>query len=174
MAATKEPAERIVEIAGMKFGISPVTGREGLRLLRRLSKSVLPAIGSALLATHEGKTTAERAGKLGRVLERFAPTVFQDLTEEEMDALVDKLLARAVYIGPGGREEVLAVAELIFTGKTLALLQLLWAAAAVCYADFFEGSLGAWAKAVGSQMKAEMKKATTEPEASDSKTSPPT
>lgn len=154
------PAEKRVEIAGMQFGISPVTGREGLRLLRRLSKSILPAVGGALVAINSGKTKEERSAKLGQVLQSSLPAVFADLTEDEMDALVDKLLANVVYLGAGGREEALRAAEIIFTGKTEALLRLLWASAGVCFADFFDGSLGTWARAVGAKMKAEFAKET--------------
>ncbi len=165
------PAEKVVEIAGMKFGISPIVGREGLRVLRRLSKSILPAIGGALLAVNAGKSREERAVALGRTLERFIPAVFADLTEDEMDALVDKLLATVVYLDGTSRQDVLPLLDLIFQGKTEALLRLLWASAAVSYADFFGGSLGAWARAVGAKMKEELR---TKEEPSSSQTSQPT
>jgi len=61
-----------------------------------------------------------------------------------------------VFIDSTTRQEVLPLVDLLFRGKTMALLELLWVAISVSYADFFGGSLGAWARAVGAKMKAEV------------------
>lgn len=160
------PGEVSRTVGGMMFGISPVPGRAGLHLFHKLSRSVFPAMGSAMVAFQDGKGMGERAAAIGRVLERALPKMFETLTQAELDDLVNSLLSTTVLIAEGRRTEVLNVLDVTFRGKTATLLKLLYAAAEVSFGDFFEGSLAEYLKKLAEEVRSEL--------SSDSPKTPPT
>lgn len=123
---------REVEIDGVRFSVTQLGARAAMRLLPRIGRIVGPAIADATNAIPGGNLGEADVAKLGGAL----GTLFDRLTPEEQDALLETLLQGARVQVEGKWAPLMESFDFLMAGKALTVYRLLWFALGVNYGDF--------------------------------------
>ena len=119
------------DIDGFTFTVMQLPGKRGLRLWRRLGKILGPSLARAA-ASASGQV--DFAGLAGAV-----EALFDNLTETELDAVVDELTGNALVLYEGSERPLKEVYDVLFAGRVETQLKLLMFALEVNYSGFFVG-----------------------------------
>jgi len=148
------------EIDGMKFTVQQMGGKQAGRLFVRLSSYLFPAISQAAGALDKldlkaGLSGAEvDVGAVGRGLSAAAKTLFERLTEDEYESLLQQLLETALVRSPkGGDVPLWPVFDDMTAGKVLTQVKLVAFALEVNYRDFLPALGGLKGLAAGAASK---------------------
>lgn len=136
-------ATQTKRIGERDFTVTALSGWASLRTYRRLFAVLAPSLGAGFenmgesLAKLEGGLGNMEAEKLLGAIGPILSTLFEKLTEAEMEALAKALLSNATVVEKGQTVRVLDGFELLFQGQVAEILQLLVFSVEVNYGDFF-------------------------------------
>lgn len=144
MQATRETV-----IGERTVAVTQLPARRALKTLHRILRVVLPAGAKALGDGSLGELSDAANMKLGG-LGNAAETLFDRLSESELDDLIGVLLSTATLDG----KPLIPQIDLAFQGRLFELLQVVKFALEVNYADFFDGFRGLLAASAAARSSA--------------------
>jgi hypothetical protein len=155
------------EIDGLTFVIGKIPGRKSLLVLHRLARTVFPALALVVKDSLSVESKDLSVDTLMMSLGDALPRLFQDLTEDQFNALINDLLQTVQVIDGNGNAiaPVLPQFDLIFTGKPFTVIKLLTASVMENYGGFLQSQEFANAMAA---VKAKASASSTSPKKSDS------
>jgi hypothetical protein len=159
--------EKKIEINGVTFQVAPFMAVEGLRLKAHLIRTFGPALGE-LLGGIDGKKVGSIADISlgGDGFARGLEKLLEQLTEDNFEALVKRLLANVIAIWPeGGKSRSISFGQdfetamqLVFLGRLFSIYELIIFVLKVNYPDFF----GKVVSGIGRRIKATLTSVTEE------------
>lgn len=142
-------------IDGMTFTVQQLGGKPAGRLFVRLSSYLFPALSQGASALDKldlkaGLNAEMDLGTIGRGLSAAARTLFEKLTEDEYEALLNQLLETAMVRSPkGGDVPLMPLFDDMMAGKVLTQMKLLAFALEVNFRDFLPALGGLQGLAAG-------------------------
>lgn len=132
-----------LEIDGVKYSVTQLTGWKSVKMLPRLGRALGPAFGKLMGGlAQNGEFSLDRKVTFGLVAGSIGPALvdlFERLTENELEGIARVLLETATFTDESGRTaHLLPVFDIHFQGKPASVLRLLAFAIEVNYGSFFD------------------------------------
>jgi hypothetical protein len=139
--------EQKIVIDGVTFQVAPFMAVEGLRLKAHLVRTFVPALGELL-----GGIDGAKVGSIGEIslggngFSKGLEKLLEQLTENNFEALVRRLLANVIAIWPeDGKSRSISFGQdfdtamqLVFLGRLFSIYELIIFVLKVNYPDFFD------------------------------------
>lgn len=135
-------------IDGLTFTVQQLGGRAGVKMLHRLGRTLGPAMASLIAGVLDAAGELDNMKdwrdldhtKITPVLEATVIKLFANLTEAEIDPIINGLLQSATVSYEGKEVPLLPVFDRVLQGKTLTVIRLVAFSVGVNYGNFFDAA----------------------------------
>ena len=140
------------DIDGLMVSVTQFPGMEAIKLHSYLGRKIVPALAGIMGSVGSLKDLSMESDVDTEALSSAFATLFDQLTESELEKLLLRMLKTTTVDGAEVKKETI---DIIFSGRTTAIYKILWFVIKVNYPDFFAlgGSIGLLIRATGTSSK---------------------